>query len=143
MSNAAGKSDGGRGGPKLTKNQSIVIGALKQAGRPLSAYQILDIEAVRGAGLKAPLTIYRALDKLVEHGLVHRIESLNAFVVCEEEAHVEPAAFMICRECKQTIEFPATSIRRQMAKQAEAHGFRIEQINLEVTGLCAACQMAA
>ncbi len=128
---------------KLTKNQATVIGALRQAGRPLSAYQILDIEDVRQAGLKAPLTIYRALEKLIAHGLVHRIESLNAFVVCEEEAHAEPAAFMICRECKHTIEFPATSIRRQMAKQAEAHGFRIEGINLEVTGLCADCAAAA
>ncbi len=128
---------------KLTKNQAVVINALKEAGRPLSAYQILDIDAVRGAGLKAPLTIYRALEKLIEHGLVHRIESLNAFVVCEEEAHVEPAAFMICRECKQTAEFPATSIRRQMAKQADALGFRIESFNLEVTGLCVDCAKAA
>ncbi|GAF76572.1 unnamed protein product, partial [marine sediment metagenome] len=66
---------------KLTRNQDVVIKALAAIGQPLSAYRILDLDCVRDAGLKAPLTIYRALDKLVALGLVHRIESLNAFVV--------------------------------------------------------------
>ena len=61
---------------ELTRNQNLVLGALTQATGPLSAYGILD--QVRSDGIKAPLQIYRALDKLVEKGLAHRLESLNA-----------------------------------------------------------------
>jgi Fur family zinc uptake transcriptional regulator len=62
----------------LTKNQSLVMGALSQANGPLSAYTILD--ELREHGFRAPLQVYRALEKVVEFGLVHRLESLNAFV---------------------------------------------------------------
>jgi Fur family zinc uptake transcriptional regulator len=64
----------------LTKNQSLVMGALTNSDGPLSAYTILD--QLRDHGFRAPLQVYRALDKLVEFGLVHRLESLNAFVAC-------------------------------------------------------------
>lgn len=125
--------------PKLTHNQEVVIAALKAAGQPLSAYQILDLDYVRDKGLKAPLTIYRALDKLIERGLVHRIESLNAFVICDHEPHSEPAAFMICQDCRCTIEFTASALRRSVAREAGAHGFRMEGMHLEVSGHCQAC----
>ena len=65
----------------LTKNQTLVMGALSQAKGPLSAYTILD--ELRDDGFRAPLQVYRALEKLVELGLVHRLESLNAFVACQ------------------------------------------------------------
>ncbi|MCS6758506.1 MAG: transcriptional repressor, partial [Candidatus Devosia euplotis] len=58
----------------LTRNQGLVLGALAHADTPLSAYQLLD--ALRADGLRAPLQVYRALDKLVERGLAHRLESL-------------------------------------------------------------------
>ncbi|NRP75769.1 Zinc uptake regulation protein [Ensifer psoraleae] len=65
---------------KLTKNQSLVLAVLQSSEQPLSAYSILD--RLREHGLKAPLQIYRALDKLLDAGRVHRLESMNAFVVC-------------------------------------------------------------
>src|SRR5690606_5865135 len=61
----------------LTRNQELVLGALNGSGGRLSAYDILD--RVRGKGIRAPLQVYRALDKLVERGLAHRLESLSAF----------------------------------------------------------------
>lgn len=128
---------------KLTKNQAIVMAALRRADRPLSAYQILDIDSVRDKGLKAPLTIYRALDKLIEHGLVHRIERLNAFVVCDHEPHAEPPAFMLCNACKRSIEFPITSFKRDLAREAAAQGFAIDHIQIELSGLCRDCNRAA
>ncbi len=64
----------------LTRNQSLVFNALDGASGPLSAYDILD--KLRADGFRAPLQVYRALDKLVEYGMVHRLESLNAFVAC-------------------------------------------------------------
>ncbi len=124
---------------KLTHNQQVVIDVLRETGQPLSAYQILDIDAVRDSGLKAPLTIYRALDKLVEKGLAHRIESLNAFVACEHEPHSEPAAFMICTVCRTTIEFSTGSLRRSIAQHARRHGFTMATMHLEVSGHCEAC----
>ncbi|HUS95399.1 MAG TPA: transcriptional repressor, partial [Hyphomicrobiaceae bacterium] len=101
----------------------MVIDALKDAGRPLSAYQILDAEDVRSKGLKAPLTIYRALERLVACGLVHRVESLNAFVACKDEPHAEPAAFMICERCRCTIEFSAGTLKQTVGRYASKHGF--------------------
>ena len=87
----------------LTKNQQIVFSALVSAKEPLSAYKILDLARVKREGLKAPLTIYRALDGLLKKGLAHRIESLNAFVACSSAPHKEAAGFMICEQCGTTI----------------------------------------
>ena len=128
---------------KLTKNQAVVMAALKRAHRPLSAYHILDIETVRAKGLKAPLTIYRALEKLIDLGLVHRIERLNAFVVCDHEPHVEPPAFMLCDACKRSIEFPITPFKRGLAKEAAAQGFEVSHIQIELSGLCRECNRDA
>ncbi|MBU2533187.1 MAG: transcriptional repressor [Alphaproteobacteria bacterium] len=127
---------------KLTRNQEVVINALRAAEQPLSAYQILDLEKVREKGLKAPLTIYRALDKLIEQGLVHRIESLNAFVICDHEPHSEPAAFMICEVCRSTIEFSTDQLRRSIARYARQHGFHMAGMHLEVSGRCETCAAA-
>ena len=124
---------------KLTKNQQVVLDTLRDSSAPMSAYQILDVDSVRAKGLKAPLTIYRALEKLIEAGLVHRIESLNAFVHCDREQHAEPPAFMICNDCKQIIEVGTRSIRRAVLKQAAEQGFEVEQMHVEVSGRCRSC----
>lgn len=129
---------------KLTKNQAVVADTLRNAGRPMSAYQILDEKRVRDNGLKAPLTIYRALEKLMDAGIVHRIESLNAFVACTgDKPHADPAAFMICHDCKQTIEFPAHELHQQASKRAADFGFRMDGMHLEISGSCADCIAAA
>jgi Fur family transcriptional regulator, zinc uptake regulator len=79
----------------LTRNQDLVLKTLNAADTPLSAYDILD--RLRGDGLRAPLQIYRALDKLIEHGLAHRLESLNAFVCCaNSERHENRRHSGIC-----------------------------------------------
>lgn len=124
----------------LGKNEKIVLDALSRAATPLSAYQILDAEGVRASGVKAPLTVYRALTKLIEGGLVHRIETLNAFVVCEHEPHVEPAAFMICESCKRTLEIATAHIADMLSREAKAHDFKVARINIEIAGLCAKCR---
>lgn len=84
--------------PRLTRNQSLVLSVLEASGQPLSAYGILD--RLREHGLKAPLQVYRALDKLLEIGRVHRLESMNAFVVCchslHRQLHPRITAFEIC-----------------------------------------------
>lgn len=126
----------------LTKNQTLVYGALSRAAGPLSAYSILD--DLRGQGLRAPLQVYRALDKLVEFGLVHRLESLNAFVACSQpncEEHVE-TAFAICERCGVVTEFADAKVSRNLRDWAAAENFRLEKTTLELRGLCRACQAA-
>ena len=123
----------------LTRNQHLVLDALTGAMGPLSAYGILD--RVRGDGIKAPLQIYRALDKLVAMGLAHRLESLNAFVCCAD-AHCHEAgtiAFAICERCGHVEEFAEPALEGQLKRWSKASGFRPSRMTLELRGLCKAC----
>lgn len=125
--------------PELTRNQEAVFSALVASEVPLSAYDILDLAEVRERGLKAPLTIYRALDKLRDRGLVHRIESLNAFVACDREPHTEPVGFMSCERCRKTVELPVSDCEETLRASAEANGFTLDRITVEVSGRCTQC----
>jgi len=131
-----------RRAPDLTRNQSLVFAALEGARAPLSAYAILD--AVREEGIRAPQQVYRALDKLIELGLIHRLESLNAFVAC---CHPDPhghdhavAAFSICEGCGKVGEMTDAGLIDRLKRLAAADGFQIRATTLEVRGLCADCR---
>jgi len=115
------------------------MGALSEAAGPLSAYTILD--RLRDDGFRAPLQVYRALDKLVEIGLVHRLESLNAFVACRHpgcDSH-ESIAFMICDECGSVIEITDKALARRLKTLARDAGFALNKSTIELRGLCEAC----
>jgi len=127
---------------ELTKNQALVMGALSQSDSPLSAYTILD--QLRDDGFRAPLQVYRALDKLVEFGLVHRLESLNAFVACRHpgcDAH-QTIAFMICETCGQVNEISDTSLAERLKQLASKAGFALKKSTVELRGICGNCQAA-
>jgi Fur family zinc uptake transcriptional regulator len=123
----------------LTRNQSLVLDTLTQAAGPLSAYGILD--QLRGAGLKAPLQVYRALDKLLEMGLAHRLESLNAFVACahRHEHAMGLTAFAICENCGKVSEFEDEVIEERLGAWSAAQGFATHLTTIEIRGRCAAC----
>lgn len=123
----------------LTRNQELVLGALSHAPAPLSAYDILD--RLRGDGLRAPLQIYRALDKLVERGLAHRLESLNAFVACADgHCHSKGLiAFAICDKCGKVDEFADDVIEERLGGWAGQRGFKVERTTMEIRGQCAVC----
>lgn len=127
---------------ELTKNQALVMGALSQSESPLSAYTILD--QLRDDGFRAPLQVYRALDKLVEFGLVHRLESLNAFVACRHpgcDAH-QTIAFMICETCGQVNEISDPSLADRLKQLASKAGFALKKSTVELRGICCNCQVA-
>ena len=124
----------------LTKNQQIVFSALMSANGPLTAYKILDLRPVKREGLTAPLTIYRALDGLLEKGLAHRIESLNAFVACSSAPHKETTGFMICEQCGLTVELPVNSCEEPLRELTASAGFHLHKINIEMIGLCSHCR---
>ena len=127
----------------LTKNQSLVMKALSNAHQPLSAYMILD--KLRDDGFRAPLQVYRALEKLVEFGLVHRLESLNAFVACTHtqaeccSQHHGSVAFAICESCGQVTEFHDHEIDHRLERWVKDSKFKAEKTTIEIRGLCAAC----
>ncbi len=123
----------------LTKNQTLVLNALSRAGGPLSAYTILD--QLRGEGFRAPLQVYRALEKLLERGLVHRLESLNAFVACahdHDHAH-GLTAFAICEKCGQVSEFSDEVVEERLKDWAGKSGFHATKTTIEIRGDCANC----
>ncbi|MGN7293489.1 Fur family transcriptional regulator [Rhizobium sp. SAFR-030] len=128
--------------PNLTKNQTLVFDALTRADQPMSAYTILD--RLRDSGFRAPLQVYRALDKLLELGLVHRLESLNSFVACShvEESccrHHGTVAFAICDNCGQVQEFHDHAMDDRLTEWAKQTGFRAEKTTIELRGRCEAC----
>lgn len=126
----------------LTKNQSLVLAALAKAESPLSAYTILD--QLRDEGFRAPLQVYRALDKLVEAGRVHRLESINAFVACQHpgcDSH-ETIAFMICETCGQVSEISDNTLAGRLKNLAAQAGFALKKSTVELRGHCTNCQTA-
>lgn len=124
---------------KLTRNQTLVMDTLGDADAPMTAYSLLD--RLRDKGLRAPPQIYRALDKLLDLGLVHRLESLNAFVACRQpDCHDHGlCAFAICEDCGVVAEFEDATIERRLAGWANTNGFRREQTTIEIRGRCKDC----
>jgi len=126
----------------LTRNQTLVLDTLSHADGPLSAYTILD--RLRDDGFRAPLQVYRALDKLTDMGLVHRLESLNAFVACAKP-HCHSGgmiAFAICEKCGQVDEFSDEVVVERLSGWAGEHGFHPHKTTIEIRGTCAHCAAA-
>ena len=126
----------------LTKNQSLVYDTLNAADGPLSAYTILD--QLREAGFRAPLQVYRALERLQALGLVHRLESLNAFVACSHPSCEEDGtvAFAICETCGRVFEFTDAELKSRLGAWAKTTGFRPQKTTIEMRGICAECKAA-
>ena len=125
----------------LSPHSQKVLDLLEKSQKPLSAYEILD--KLRKHGIKAPPTVYRALDALVERGLAHRIESLNAFVACHGEDsshhHEHGAHFAICRACGTVAEIDDHRLIDALHDAGKSIKFRIEHETLELVGLCRSC----
>ncbi|MFD2113114.1 Fur family transcriptional regulator [Thiorhodococcus fuscus] len=127
-----------RRGVRLTPQRRRVLGILCSASRPLGAYEIL--EAMRdGSRPLAPPTVYRALDFLLEQGLVHKLESLHAFVGCRHPDHPHSGQFFICRTCGLVTELEDEAICESLRLAANETGFRPERRVVEVLGICACC----
>lgn len=127
----------------LTRNQQLVFDALLRDPHPRSAYALLD--DLRADGFRAPLQVYRALAKLTDLGLVHKLESINAFVACahpHQHAH-GLVAFAICDRCKQTSEFSDEAVGAHLRAWAGAHDFQLTQTIIEMRGICARCAHSA
>jgi len=130
-------------GLRLTPIRANALRLIADAGRPVKAYELLDrMKETHGAA--APPTVYRALDFLLEHGFIHKLASINAFVGCHHPggaAHAVP--FLICDRCQSATELEDDSIVDALDASARGIGFEPRAQTLEVHGLCAACARQA
>ncbi len=124
----------------LTKNQQTVLNLLESSKEPLKAYAILfDIQK---KGIKSPLQVYRALDKLIEIGKVHKIESKNSYIACKHEdcTSKTSTSFLICEICDKVIELKKNNLSKYFLKQSEKSNFKYTKHNLEIYGECKTCK---
>jgi len=125
-------------GVRLTDQRRTVLQLLCVSEKPLSAYELLD--QLRGVVKNpAPPTVYRALDFLLEQGLVHKLESLHAYIGCAHPDHPHASQFLICDDCGEVAEVEDSSVARSLKAAGKAIGFRAKRPVVEVLGTCAQC----
>ena len=125
-------------GLRFTALRRRVLMLVWDSHKPVGAYDILD--GLRDEGrAAAPPTVYRALDFLIEAGLVHRLDSLNAFIGCPDPSRPHAGQFLICRQCRTVLELDDPEIDSVVANKAEQLGFTSVDQMLEVQGLCSNC----
>ena len=124
----------------LTKNQQIVLNLVEKSTQPLKAYSILF--NVQKKGIKAPLQVYRALDRLVEIGKIHKIESRNAFIACQDSSCQisKPTAFSICESCEKVTEINNSKLSKYLKNFKDNSGMKYSKYNLEFFGVCKKCK---
>ena len=125
---------------KLTKNQEIVLNLLENSGEPLKAYTILS--DTQKKGIKAPTQVYRALDKLIEIGKVHKIESKNSYVACNISncTAMTSTSFLICEKCEKVTELEKENLKSFFGGISERLNFEYSDHNLEIFGFCNTCK---
>ena len=128
-------------GLRLTPVRRRVLEILLEAHRALGAYDVLNRLATEGYGNQPPV-VYRALDFLVEHGLAHRIQRLNAFAACMHPGTAHAPVFLICRMCQVVAEADGAGVGQALAAAGVAAGFTVERSTVEALGLCPACNRA-
>ena len=125
-------------GVRLTEQRRIVLRLLCESERPLGAYELL--EQMRGMVKNpAPPTVYRALDFLLEQGLVHKLESLHAYIGCTHPDHPHASQFLICSDCGGVSEVEDPAVARSLRAAGRAAGFHTERPVVELLGTCAEC----
>jgi len=129
-------------GARLTPVRRRVLEIVWGGHRPIGAYAILEELDRTGGGRTAPLTVYRALDFLQTHGLVHRIESLNAFVGCADPGDPHAGQFLVCERCGDATELDDPEVDAAIRAAAARRGFAVARPTVEVSGTCPRCAAA-
>lgn len=126
-------------GLRLTPVRQRTLEILREAPRALGAYAVLERLAAEGFGRQPPVA-YRALEYLVDHGLVHRIALLNAFAACHHPDCGDRPVFLICPACQRVAETPAAPLHDALVATAAGAGFALERGNIELIGRCPDCR---
>lgn len=127
-------------GARLTPTRRKVLQLILESHQAAKAYDLLERirPSIQGA---TPMTIYRALQFLQEQGLVHRVETLNAYVGCthKDSRQHETQLLLICENCRQIEESPAPALMMALDREVESHGFQAKQKTIEIYGSCVSC----
>ena len=126
-------------GVRLTDIRRQVLALIWQGHNAVKAYDLLEMLSTETRAAKPP-TVYRALDFLLEQGLIHRIESLNAFIGCTHPAGDHVSQFLICDRCHTVSEIEGTSVEAAVRRAAGKAGFAISRQTVEIHGMCAVCR---
>jgi len=129
-------------GPKLTALRRRVLEIVLASHKPMGAYDVLAVLA-RDGGKPQPPTVYRALDFLNREGLVHRIDSLNAFAACFAPEKSHRGHFLLCRACGRAAEIADPALDAALKAAAAKAGLRVDRETVEITGVCAECSSVA
>ncbi len=130
----------GQRAQKLTPTRRQVLEVLLSSHKPLGAYEIID-RAAKSGTRHAPITVYRALDFLIENGFAHRIESRNAFIGCSHRHDTDDlVVFLICERCGEVGEAPSQQVAESLKGATRAAGFAPKAPVIEITGVCANCR---
>ena len=126
---------------RFTPLRRRVLELVWASHKPVGAYALLQDLQKEGLG-SAPPTIYRALEFLLQHHLIHRIESLNAFIGCSKPGDVHRGVFLICRQCGNAEELGEGQLGSQVIELALARGFDVSDMTMEIGGTCGPCRAA-
>jgi Fur family zinc uptake transcriptional regulator len=138
-------------GVRLTPLRRRVLELVWESHKPVGAYALLEAlqddrradDAAAGRGPVAPPTVYRALDFLLENGLIHRIEMLNAYIGCCQPESRHSGQFLLCGGCGMAAELASEPLLAAIDAEAERRGFAVRRVTVEVDGMCPQCRAAA
>ncbi len=128
-----------RRGGRMTRQRRAVLGKLLEGRRPLSAYELRDLLRPEDASV-TPASVYRCLDFLVEHGLVHRLETTRSFIACDHPEHPHAVQFLICRQCGAVVEAEDKQMAAATESLGHRLGFALDRRTVELTGTCGPCK---
>ncbi len=125
----------------LAKNEKLVWNALAATTEPQKAYEILD--GLKEQGVRAPMTVYRALEGLETKGHIHKLDGLNAFVLCNHEGPHAVQTFLVCEGCSTVTELEMVAVEANITPAVRAAEFDMHTARLEIKGTCVSCAEAA
>ena len=122
---------------RFTEPRKNVLSLLAKSNKPFGAYKIKKLLSL-GKGKPNPPTIYRSIEFWEKHGFIHRIESLNAYIVCCQNHQHENFCIFICDNCNITKEI---HLKKNLlsSNNFKENGFTIHKYNTELTGKCSKC----
>jgi Fur family transcriptional regulator, zinc uptake regulator len=122
----------------LTPLRRHILEIVWRKHEPIGAYEILA-ELARDREKAAPPTVYRALEFLQEAGLVHRLDTLNAFLGCDRPEDEHAGQFLVCGQCRRVAEIDDSVLSQAAQERARSLGFRLESSAVEIKAICAEC----
>jgi Fur family transcriptional regulator, zinc uptake regulator len=125
-------------GIRFTEPRQYVLEIIADAKKPIGAYEMLNQLGQKLDNPKPP-TAYRAIEFLSEHGFIHRIESLNAYISCHTDHRHQGSQFMICDDCGTVVETHLCHLPEPLAGKTVEAGFRLTRWNVELHGSCGKC----